>query len=182
MQTANNPPGRSSRRILTQDEVNRKLNRLVYQLIEDQHNIDAPFLLAGISGNGSILARRIGDLLGQRAPHHACEHLEIQVDKKKPTAESTTLVGNAQLEGRTVTLVDDVLNTGRTMAFAMLPFMARKIDRLRMMVLVNRDHLSFPLAPDYVGMSLATQHNEHIEVVFDQHSGQIESFLLGADY
>jgi pyrimidine operon attenuation protein/uracil phosphoribosyltransferase len=68
------------------------------------------------------------------------------------------------LENKVVILVDDVLNSGRTLAFALQPFLQRPIKKLEVAVLVNRAHKRYPVSVDYAGYELATTLNEHIQV------------------
>jgi pyrimidine operon attenuation protein/uracil phosphoribosyltransferase len=154
-----------AQRILAPHNARKQLHRLSIAVLEDLH--DAPaIVLAGIAGNGSRVAEAVQQRL-QALDHRPFPLLEIHLDKRRPQAEDIAVDGLDQQQGPVV-LVDDVLNTGRTMAFAMLPFVRADIRRLRMLVLVNRDHLHYPLAPDFVGMSLATQEQEHIEVAFEE--------------
>jgi pyrimidine operon attenuation protein/uracil phosphoribosyltransferase len=63
-------------------------------------------------------------------------------------------------------LVDDVLNTGKTLAYAMKPFLDKELKKMEIAVLVNRSHGLFPIRPDYTGYELATTFNDHILVDF----------------
>ena len=64
-----------------------------------------------------------------------------------------------------IVIVDDVLNSGRTLAYAMNPFLNAEIKKIEVAVLVNRSHPSFPIMPTYTGLELATTLSEHVEVV-----------------
>jgi pyrimidine operon attenuation protein/uracil phosphoribosyltransferase len=59
-------------------------------------------------------------------------------------------------------MVDDVLNSGKTMLVAMLPVLNNKPSKLQTAVLANRNHKAFPVKGDIVGISLATTLQEHI--------------------
>jgi pyrimidine operon attenuation protein/uracil phosphoribosyltransferase len=60
--------------------------------------------------------------------------------------------------------VDDVLNTGKTLVYALLPFLESSVKKIEVAVLVNRSHKLFPVSPDYTGLELATTLSEHISV------------------
>jgi pyrimidine operon attenuation protein/uracil phosphoribosyltransferase len=62
-------------------------------------------------------------------------------------------------------IVDDVLNTGRTMAFALEPFLKVRMKKLQVAVIVDREHHLFPVSANYVGYSLSTTISERVEVV-----------------
>ena len=66
--------------------------------------------------------------------------------------------------GKTVLLIDDVANSGKTMLYAMKPFLNFQPRTIQTLVLVGRSHNSFPIHPDYIGLSIATTLQEHIFV------------------
>lgn len=62
-------------------------------------------------------------------------------------------------------IVDDVLHTGRTLAFSLQPFLNVSVRKVQVAVLVDRNHPRYPVAPDYKGYELSTTLTEHVEVV-----------------
>jgi pyrimidine operon attenuation protein/uracil phosphoribosyltransferase len=50
------------------------------------------------------------------------------------------------------------------MMYAIDPFLKFSVKRLITVVLVDRDHHSYPIKADFVGISLATTMQEHISV------------------
>jgi pyrimidine operon attenuation protein/uracil phosphoribosyltransferase len=71
------------------------------------------------------------------------------------------------LRNKVIVLLDDVLNTGRTLAYSLKPFLNVEIKKLHTAVLVDRNHKQFPIAADYIGYALSTTIQEHIEVVLE---------------
>jgi len=65
---------------------------------------------------------------------------------------------------KVVIIVDDVANTGRTLLYATKPFLDFLPCRLQTAVLVDRQHKTFPICPDYIGLSLSTTLQENIAV------------------
>ena len=61
-------------------------------------------------------------------------------------------------------MADDVANSGRTMLYALKPFLNFKPKSIQTLILVERSHKLFPIQSDYVGLSLATTLQEHITV------------------
>jgi pyrimidine operon attenuation protein/uracil phosphoribosyltransferase len=61
-------------------------------------------------------------------------------------------------------LIDDVANSGKTLSFALKPFLEYQPKKIQTLVLVERSHKAFPVQPDYVGLSVATTIQEHIYV------------------
>ena len=88
--------------------------------------------------------------------------VKVQLNKKELLEVS--LQPNTDLTNKTVILVDDVANTGRTMLYALKPFLAASPRKIQTLVLVERSHKLFPVQTDYAGLSLATTLQEHIAV------------------
>jgi len=66
--------------------------------------------------------------------------------------------------GKTIILIDDVANSGRTMLYALKPLLDQHPKKIQTLALVERTHKSFPVDVDYVGLSVSTTTDEHIEV------------------
>jgi pyrimidine operon attenuation protein/uracil phosphoribosyltransferase len=71
-----------------------------------------------------------------------------------------------ECKGKSVILFDDVLNTGKTLIYAMHPFLQQDIKSIQVAVLVDRNHHRFPVAADYIGLSLQTTLQDHVNVSF----------------
>ena len=76
----------------------------------------------------------------------------------------------AQASNKVVILVDDVLNSGRTLAYGLGVFLDIPLKKLRTLVLIDRSHRIFPVSPDYTGLELATILKEHVDVVMGMKS------------
>ncbi len=63
---------------------------------------------------------------------------------------------------------DDVSNSGKTLLYAIKPFLGLNPQKIQTLVLVERSHNTFPVKPDYVGLSVATTIQEHIYVEVDK--------------
>jgi pyrimidine operon attenuation protein/uracil phosphoribosyltransferase len=69
---------------------------------------------------------------------------------------------------KAVILVDDVLNSGKTLAYGFGVFRDVPLKKLRTVVLIDRNHKSFPMTTDYAGMALSTVLKEHVDVILDE--------------
>ena len=69
-----------------------------------------------------------------------------------------------KLANRSIIIVDDVANTGRTIFYAFKPILDILPKKVEVAVLVDREHKSFPIKVDYLGLSLATTLKEDIDV------------------
>ncbi len=154
--------------ILTADQIRQKIRRMAFQIYEN--NFDEPSLvLAGISGEGFIVAQRLADELRAIAPF-AIELILIRLDKKQPAQPTISLVmpdadSVIGLGDKVVIVADDVLNTGRTLAFSLQPFLTVAVKKLQVAVLIDRNHPRYPVAADYRGYALSTTLAEHVDVI-----------------
>ncbi|WP_296699296.1 phosphoribosyltransferase family protein [Algoriphagus sp.] len=150
--------------VLNHQQIKKKITRMAFEIYERNLN-SAGVVFAGISGMGTILADLLFQELKKISPLKV-EELEVILDKNNLLSEDIELSEEIELSGKTLILVDDVLNTGKTLAYAMKPFLDKELYKMEIAVLVNRSHGRFPLKPDYTGYELSTTLNEHIKVDF----------------
>jgi len=91
--------------------------------------------------------------------------ITITLDKKSPG--EVTLSHLPELNDQVVIVIDDVANSGKTLLYAMKPFLDYHPRKIEVLVLVERSHNAFPVQPDYTGLSLSTTLQEHIYVDVD---------------
>ncbi|MFK7900131.1 MAG: phosphoribosyltransferase family protein [Cyclobacteriaceae bacterium] len=152
--------------ILNQSQVDQKITRMAYQIYENNLS-EKEIVFAGIWDKGyqfaSILKERVDSVSSINSTL-----VKVNLDKNSPTQTEILIdLPVDQLKNKVIVLVDDVLNSGRTLAYSLKPFLDIKIKKLETAVLVNRDHTSFPLSATYNGHSLSTTIQEHVEVVID---------------
>ncbi|GAB2624414.1 phosphoribosyltransferase domain-containing protein [Belliella aquatica] len=135
---------------------------MAYEIYE-RNATENQVIFAGISGMGRIFAELLANKLKEISPLEV-ESVEVLVDKMAIVQGNVTLSENIDMENKCLILVDDVLNTGKTLAFALKPFLEIPIKKMELAVLVNRSHKLFPVSPDYTGLELSTTLNEHISV------------------
>jgi len=137
-----------------------KLQRMAFEVIENNLE-EKNIILAGIEEHGSIIARNIAQIL-KEAGQISVQLISISLDKKNPG--EITLSRQPDLDGKTVLIVDDVANSGKTMLYSLKPFLAFHPKKIQTLALVERTHKAFPVHLDYVGLSVATTLQEHIFV------------------
>lgn len=150
--------------ILDASKIEHCTQRITYQIYESNIDYDQ-IVLVGIKDNGFIYAEKIKKYLEEISPL-SVQLIALQMDKKKPR-ESIKI--NAELDTlsqASVVLVDDVLNTGKTLLYAVKHLLEVPLKQLKTVVLVDRNHKKFPVKADFKGISLSTSLNEHVEVVF----------------
>ncbi|MEB2775716.1 phosphoribosyltransferase family protein [Algoriphagus sp. D3-2-R+10] len=150
--------------VLNHQQIKKKITRMAYEIYERNLNSKA-VVFAGISGMGETLADLLATELRAISPL-TIEQTEIILDKARIATEEVNLSHEIDLQGKTLILVDDVLNTGKTLVYAMKPFLDEELYKMEIAVLVNRSHGLFPIRPDYTGFELSTTLNEHIKVDF----------------
>jgi pyrimidine operon attenuation protein / uracil phosphoribosyltransferase len=146
--------------ILSADIINRKIRRMALQVAESNTEEDA-IIVAGIAGNGAVLAQKLVKELKEVSPM-AVQLLTIRINKKEPT--NALLEAGTDFSNKVILIVDDVANSGRTMLYALKPFLTFLPKKIQTLVLVERSHKLFAVQPDYVGLSVATTLQEHITV------------------
>ena len=153
--------------ILNQEQVLQKIKRMAYQICE--HNLkEKSVVLVGIFPQGYHLAALLVKELAEVAPFEVIL-AKLELDKRKPLIGEIKLdIDPDKLDHKAIVLVDDVLNTGKTMAYSFKPFLNRNLKKLETAVLVNRSHKRFPISANYQGIELATTLSEHIVVVLEE--------------
>jgi pyrimidine operon attenuation protein/uracil phosphoribosyltransferase len=153
--------------ILNEQQVLQKIKRMAYQICERNLN-ERSVVLVGIYPQGYHLAGLLLKELKEIAPFEVIL-AKLELDKKRPLRENIKLdVPDSMLDKQPIILVDDVLNTGKTMAYSLKPFLNRNLKKLEIAVLVNRSHKKFPISANYQGLELSTTLSEHILVVLEQ--------------
>ncbi len=146
--------------ILTEQVAEKKLRRMAYEILENNHE-EQQLILAGIRESGSVIARNIQRLLHEIAAVQT-ELIMITLDKTYP--EEVSLSRPLPFDDKVIIVIDDVASSGKTLLYSMKPFLNFHPRKIEVLVLVERTHKAFPVEPDYVGLSLATTLQEHIYV------------------
>ncbi|MGR3810221.1 phosphoribosyltransferase family protein [Jiulongibacter sp. NS-SX5] len=150
--------------LLSGDETSQKIRRIAYQIFENNFK-ESKLIIAGINGEGFALAEEIVGHLKEITDKEVYI-AKILLDKSAPVQPDIKIECEVDtFKNKTVVLVDDVLNTGRTLAYSFRPFLSIPLKSLQVAVLVNRDFLQFPVKADYIGYGLSTTLNDHVKVV-----------------
>jgi pyrimidine operon attenuation protein / uracil phosphoribosyltransferase len=161
--------------ILNHQQIQQKIDRIAYQVLEDNFD-EEEIMIAGILPRGNKIAKRIKDILDEIAPFKS-RLISIEIDK-----HSTSLVANIDFDvndcsNKAVILVDDVMNSGKTLAYGFGVFRDVPLKKLRTVVLIDRNHKSFPMTTDYAGIALSTVLKEHVDVVLDEEDEEDAVYL-----
>ena len=93
--------------------------------------------------------------------------VNLTLDKTNPLGTIKSSIPLTELKNKSLIIVDDVLNTGSTLMYAVSFFLSIPVKQIKTAVMVNRNHKKFPIKADFKGISLSTSLNEHITVVLD---------------
>jgi len=143
-------------------QVSKTLKRISHEIIE-RHSSLEDVVLMGIRSKGSPVANQIGAYIesfsNKKLPVYEIDISAYRDDDKKE--ESLKL--EAEVNGRTVIMVDDVLFTGRSARAAMDAILdVGRAAKIELAVLIDRGHRELPIRADYVGKNLPTALDERI--------------------
>ena len=146
--------------ILDHERIERKLQRMAYQIWEHNSHEKAVTLI-GIEGSGMVVAQNLAARL-RTISSLEVDVMNMRVNKKQVLESDKQISKN--LNGLSVVVVDDVVNSGKTLLYALKPVLDYEPLRVLTAVLVDRTHKSFPVAADIIGHTVATTLQDHIEV------------------
>lgn len=145
--------------ILGAEAIAHKVQRLAWELY-DRHSKAEQLYVVGIQGNGYWLAQQLVAKLNAISDMKI-ELMELALDKSDPKP------ADMQIDlpsGSHVALVDDVLNSGRTLLWAVIKLMEFHPQQLSTTVLVDRSHKRYPVKADIKGLSLSTTLQETVKL------------------
>lgn len=149
--------------ILDSSKSHQKLQRIALEILERTSEREQ-IVLAGIQSSGFALAKLIVGYLNKFSGENHVVY-SIQINKQNPLQEDLkTDIPAKLLMGATLILIDDVQNSGRTLAYTLKHFLQFPVISIQTCVLVDRRHNYFPVKADYIGLSLSTTLQEHVQV------------------
>lgn len=151
--------------ILDKTQMQQKINRISYQILEDNLE-EKEIVLAGIWDRGYKLALRLQQKLREISDMKVTL-LRVDLEKQNSKLVAKTDLDDSHWKNQVIILVDDVLNSGKTLAYGLGVFLNTPHKKIRTVVLVDRSHKIFPIATDFVGLKMATVLKEHVDVIMD---------------
>lgn len=150
--------------ILTEAQIDQKLRRMAYEIWE-KNSEEKEIFIIGIEETGAAVAEKIAQILKEISPLKI-KYSTLIINKKSPLQGDIKLQADA-LNHKTVVLIDDVANSGKTLLYALKPLMDFEPAKIQVAVLVDRKHKNFPVTPDIIGHSVSTTIQEHIIVNYE---------------
>jgi pyrimidine operon attenuation protein/uracil phosphoribosyltransferase len=124
--------------ILDSRQISQKINRIAYQIYENNFE-EKEIVIAGIAPRGYILAEKIAYVLMDISSIKA-KLMEIKINKENPQSEVKINLKEDEIKDKVIILVDDVLNSGKTLIYGAKLFLKHPVKRLTTVVLVDRNH------------------------------------------
>lgn len=157
--------------ILTDSQVRQIVKRIAFEIYEN--NFDEKHLIVvGIVDQGYYVAEMIVQELEKIVEGVKIALVKLTINKSAPLSSGVELDTEIKnLKGKPVVLVDDVLNTGKTMAFSLKALLEVDVKKVQTAVLVNRSHKQFPLLANYMGYELSTTIDDHVQVNLEENKG-----------
>lgn len=159
--------------ILNNSDISKKIQRIALQIIEDNFE-EFEVKLFGISNNGNSIAQKIIKNIEKRSDLKT-ELIQVILDKGNPT-ESIDFDEEFDIKGKSILIIDDVLQSGITMQSVISNLIKYKPKKIKTVVIVNRAQTLFPVKIDFSGISLSTSVDETINLIIEQ-NGEINFYL-----
>jgi pyrimidine operon attenuation protein/uracil phosphoribosyltransferase len=146
---------------------------------------DEPLALVGIRSRGEILAQRLQKLLEDKWSRQVDRGtLDItlyrddlsQMGYQQPTVRSTEI--DFDVDDRLIILIDDVLNTGRSVRSALDALIDLGRPRIiQLAILIDRGSRELPIGADYVGKTIEAPSDKRVQVYLREEDGREEVVL-----
>ncbi len=156
--------------IVNSDDLQRIITRLAYEIVERNRGTK-DLVIIGLRTRGAFIAERIAKRISEiEKVDVPTGFLDVTLYRddfrtrlKQPEVQVTNIP--FQIDEKIVTLVDDVLFTGRTIRAALDALMDYgRPARISLAVLVDRGHRELPIKPDFVGKNIPTSIGEEVRV------------------
>lgn len=160
--------------VMDTETMNLKIRRIAWELYE-KHVDESEIIVAGISKSGYKVAERIVEVMKGISKLNITL-AEMSINKKSPISGPTTLSVSPEVyRDKCVVIVDDVLNSGAVLIYAVYHFLDTPTKKMTTAVLVDRSHKRYPVKADVKGISLSTSLQEHVVVDLD---GEVQGVYL----
>ena len=94
----------------------------------------------------------------------------IQINKKDPLKSIEHNFDLKKMKNKSIVLIDDVLNSGRTLLYGVKFLLDIPLSNFNTAVLIDRNHKKYPIKIDFKGISLSTSIEENVSVVFEKNN------------
>lgn len=161
--------------VLNEHQIELKINRLAHEVLENTYG-ETELFIGGIVGNGDHFAKEIAKIIKENSSAKITS-FTVKLDKDHPLDhEISCSIDCNELKGKTVILVDDVINSGTTMQYGLMKILEQPVKSVKTVALVDRMHRRYPIKCDFVGLTLTTTLKDRVEVM--EQNNKLEAFLV----
>ena len=155
--------------VLNSDDIDKKIKRLSYQIIEKNLN-EKEVILVGLKPNGNYLSKKIQSFINEFS-NIKISLYNIEMDKKKLLFKNCIPeLRYENINKKVIVFIDDVMNSGGTLMYAINEILSYYPKDIQICVLIERTFKSFPLSANFKGLELSTSEYEHVEVILNKSS------------
>ena len=150
--------------ILNSEDIINKIKRISFEIIEKNINENEIYLV-GLMPNGKYLSENISKYISENSNINV-NLIFIKMENKNVTLkEITSEIDLKDLNKKIIVFVDDVMNSGTTLIYALKKFLSYNPKEIQIGVLIERNYKNFPIVSNYKGLELSTSKEEHVEVI-----------------
>lgn len=143
--------------ILSHIEILTKLERMACEICE-KHINSGELVICGLNSRGFALSKLLGEKIKAIESELTVVNINAMVE-----GNSVSFLPSSGFAGKQVLVMDDVINTGSTLMLVLSEIYRQKPVRIGTVFLAKREHRNFPVKADYVGISIATTLQEHVQ-------------------
>jgi len=175
------------RELLNEDGIKAVLDNMAEKVAAWAKSSQDSVILMGMASRGVPIAKNVAEILSSK------HNLNVAVGtidnsyyrddfhyRKRTNNPSIKIIEMpADVEGKTVILIDDVLYTGRSVRAALQAILdLGRPAAVKLCVIVDRGCRELPIAPDYVGISLETKPNQEVKVCVSPYDKETAVWLV----
>jgi hypoxanthine phosphoribosyltransferase len=140
------------RELISEEEIRDRVAELARRIDEDYADAGEILMLGVLRGSYILMA----DLSRALSIERRVDFIALSSYEQEARRAGVRLIMDSRvpIEGRHVLIVEDILDTGRTLSYLLSLFAARRPASLRSCVLVRKPEQEAPVKVDYIGFDI----------------------------